>query len=482
MANRTSRVHLFNVPFDNSDTDVYYLGSKDNFLSFLNGRLNHSFDNLQYQRNNDILEIYLPCHVDSLYDSNYASIHNPTYDRDFFYFIQSRSYISDVSCKLVLVEDDFNNWFYQCSVHTCLVEREHVLSDGVGEHTLDENLPMGEFIFEQLACTTGLESTSYLVVSKYSIDGELSPGKCICGTPVVGSCYASSSFSGISETIKTICSNKSDAVVGASIVPTISLGDFEEGGLVSPSNSPVYKTLSVSLSNDLNGYIPKNNKLLCYPYRSLYVNNSNGSSQDLIIEHFSGGTNFGMQVSGGLCPQAELYPRNYKGTMYNRVFSLTINFNSPIPYNVSTFNTYVQNSAMSQVVRGATNIATGNIGGILGQATEYYEHMRNPAQNVNGNVTLSTISGTNKFWFYQKTITSNYARAIDNFFEQYGYKVMALKVPNINTRPNWNYVKTSGSCITGVVPHHVLERFNNMFKNGVTLWHGAYKDYSGNNH
>lgn len=64
-----------------------------------------------------------------------------------------------------------------------------------------------------------------------------------------------------------------------------------------------------------------------------------------------------------------------------------------------------------------------------------------------------------------------------------GYQTNELKIPNINNRPNWNYVKTQGINLIGNIPNEDLEIIKTLFNSGITLWHNpsTFLDYSQNN-
>lgn len=81
-------------------------------------------------------------------------------------------------------------------------------------------------------------------------------------------------------------------------------------------------------------------------------------------------------------------------------------------------------------------------------------------------------------------ITAEYAKIIDNFFEHFGYAVKLNKVPNMDTRPHWNYVKTSDCYITGNCPADSLANIIAMFNHGVTFWKNPSEvgNYNLNNH
>ena len=102
----------------------------------------------------------------------------------------------------------------------------------------------------------------------------------------------------------------------------------------------------------------------------------------------------------------------------------------------------------------------------------------------------STNSGNdianNNFGYrvFNMAITAEYAEIIDNFFERFGYAVKKNKVPNMDTRPHWNYVKTTDAYITGNCPADALAKIISIFNHGVTFWKvpSEVGNYSLNNH
>lgn len=85
--------------------------------------------------------------------------------------------------------------------------------------------------------------------------------------------------------------------------------------------------------------------------------------------------------------------------------------------------------------------------------------------------------------FTRYSIKRQFAERIDKFFDMYGYLTNTLKIPNINNRPHWNYVKTIGANIIANIPELDLLKIRNLFDNGITLWHNTntFLDYSQNN-
>lgn len=95
---------------------------------------------------------------------------------------------------------------------------------------------------------------------------------------------------------------------------------------------------------------------------------------------------------------------------------------------------------------------------------------------------IFAISGLSGFYTYCRTIRAEYAKIIDDYFTMFGYKVNALKVPNIYGRKSFNYVKTIDAVIVGNVPVDAMSKLKNIFNKGVTFWHGDWVgDYERDN-
>lgn len=291
----------------------------------------------------------------------------------------------------------------------------------------------------------------------------------------------------------------------------------------------------------LNGYTPKNKKLLTYPYCYLAFNPSSSTSKVYRFEDFTSGT----AVFEGMSecnpnPQVALIPKNHKGLLENLQEVAFMGGYPTVSTKVDNFNVWLaQNSNMLQINREredlsyrqnkantAFSIGSSIMGGIsgagsaqsglgiagsignaavsvaqetLGAVVNEQNHELNireqmaqvEAQSlVPDNVTLSgsnaTLLGYQKFSqhiFATYCIKPEFARKIDKYFDMFGYQTNELKVPNINNRPTWNYVKTLACNINANIPQADLAEIKDMFNSGITLWHNAtnFKNYYANN-
>ena len=99
------------------------------------------------------------------------------------------------------------------------------------------------------------------------------------------------------------------------------------------------------------------------------------------------------------------------------------------------------------------------------------DHERTPPQaHGNANVSLTYQAGLLTFFFYRKHIKEEYAEIIDDYFDMYGYKINAVKVPNRAARPCYTYVKTIGCAVDGQLPADDAKKIQSIFDAGIRFW------------
>lgn len=320
----------------------------------------------------------------------------------------------------------------------------------------------------------------------------------------LGTAYNCSNITEVANILQGFASRSaSDAVYNVYMVPNAIINDTDQTLEYSGQTSPVTLTTSFTKINNVNGYVPRNNKLLTFPYQYLLISNNNGSSNILHFERFSGSTcNFnikGVPVVGG---SVKLTPSNYDG-VDNQENGLiggkfpTLNWSKDEYTNWLTQNSVniglgVASGALTIVGGLASANPIGGVGGMIGGSMQIanvvgsiYEHSLQPNSakgNVNGG-DINVCDNKNGFYFYKMSIKAEYARIIDDYFSMFGYKTNRVKVPNITGRSKWNYVKTIDCNFDGDIPDSDLMIIRTMFNNGVTLWHDPSKiyDYSQTN-
>lgn len=269
------------------------------------------------------------------------------------------------------------------------------------------------------------------------------------------------------------------------------------------TGAPNEYSYSVNL-NTISGYTPKNNKCFCYPYNAIVLENNCGGRVVLKPELCDGLTRSNHNITimysyiVSANPSLFAFVKNYKNVTYNFEVSIAFNNFPAIPFSYELYSNWLaQNKnaiTMNYINRGvgmATSLisenASGLIGGVLGTIGDYAREidMKNRGSVMNGIPQGNEIlySGGAGIYISQETYKTEYITMIDEFFSHYGYLVNETKVPTFHKRPNYDYLKTRDINIVGDIPNEDIEELENIFNDGVTVWHNAntYGDYNVNN-
>ena len=443
---------------------------------------------------------------EDLLEYNYCMYRNTSYDNKWFYaFITDISYQNDGVSYITIETDCFQSWQFDITYMNSFIEREHVSNDTIGLHTLPENLELGEYISNGFVRDNELNNLVYVIQVTEWVNG--SSQKPLAtnygGVFAPGGAYICSNANEVAQIIQAYQNGREEAVTNVYIVPAKIVNNTNETMQYSGQNSPVTYNIEIDKQSTLNGYTPKNNKLLTYPYNFLVIDNNNGSSNVLQYELFSENkATFevaGVPTVGG---SIKCVPTNYKGeTRYQQEGLMcgkfptcgwvTDVYTNWLTQNAVNIGVGIASDSLTILSGAAAPSGAGTsqvIGGGLGIARtigQIYQHsiLPNSAKgNTNGG-DINTCYEMNKFYFIKQSIKYETAQIIDNFFTMYGYKVNRLATPNIHKRSNWDYIKCIDVNLEGNIPEKDLDKIRSLFNNGCTFWHTTsnYLNYSLNN-
>ena len=503
--NTTIRL-LTGVPLDKTYTNTLYFSSKENQTDYFITKSKHTLTNLTYQRVNKGV-----CRVersaDVCYDCNYMMFQNTSYGAKWFYaFITKVEYVSNTVCEIYFDIDVIQTWFFNFTLKECFVEREHSLTDNRGDNILPEPVELGEYMLEHYSKISNWFDVQCVIVGVLAtVENE-----------VVGNVY-DNVYGGLTyvafistdtETINSYLENyitTPDNVVVIFTVPAICmLENLPEKGkpTIVLSNTQGWRNtlepLTSSFNNKFGNYTPKNKKLLTYPYMYYHIDNNNGGSLNLRFEFFENNTpKLQFDSTMSMPVRISCRPSSYKGAE-NGINTEVITLEDyPIcSWSADSYSVWLaQNfaktsmklaSGVAQTVIGGSMLATGNIGGIGAIASgtlgafdtiKRYKQEKYDA-SISGDLLRGNFNNSNlnvshnmqSFYHAQCKITEEYARTIDDFFSVFGYSCQRVKKPNINSRPHWNYVKTSNCNIVGNMPTDDIDKICGIFNRGITFW------------
>lgn len=485
--NTTIRM-LKDVPLDNTYRNTIYFAYVANQTSYFSEKTKYTFAAQSYQRvQKGTLRIGRK--ADDLYDCNYLMFQNTAYGNKWFYaFVTGVEYVNNETSEVSFEIDVMQTWHFDYDVKMSFVEREMSITDNIGDNLVPENLEIGDYIYEDLGLTSLFNLYQIVIAATFDENMDDATGGMYGGVfsglhyNVFSSWQSAASF--IAEATEQ---NKADGIVSIFMLPIAFTADHQS------SMPEVFNIERDKHITDIDGYIPRNNKLFTYPYNLLYVTNNEGNVANYAFEYFSTDKcNF--NVSGAMCctPECMLVPLNYKGVKKNYNEKLTIGNFPQCAYTVDTFKAWVaqnQNQLALNAINAIGTTAAGAAamyasGGMLGAGTTLngVQQIGSLVASVSDKSTLppharggggSIINIANQikgFQFYYAHIRAEFARIIDDYFNVYGYATHRVKVPNRVIRPHWNYVKTVNVSLTGSIPTDDMAKLRQIYDNGVTFW------------
>ena len=498
------------VPLDSTYRNTIWFDSiEEQTNHFLNEYDYKLFSNQTYQRyGRGTLRI--SALADELYDYNYIAFRNNvngTQGKIFYCFINSVEYIAERTTEIRYEIDYMQTYFFDYSLGDCFVEREHSVTDEIGENLVPEGLETGEYISgapsyissvvnsEGQITQYGLDELRLCVAATINVNGEdvsdtdgyiyngLPSGLALTSFPIT-----SSGIKDYNDFIKMIVEEKGkpDAIVSVFLIPTAVLIQGTVGGQLVVKKETIHKNKNYSLIHRDDNEQIKNKKLYTSPYNFLYVTNLQGNSACFPYEFFS--QNDCTFEWFGECspnPSVALVPLFYKGVPENFDEKMILSGYPQISYNIDTYRAWLAQNrgtlavealslgatvAVGAITGGASLQATALVGSIgsmisgtikadadagamaintgvktasLLASVQQKSIMPNQARGGGDPLLMSTANLMN-FMFMPKYIRPEFVTIIDDYFNMYGYATRKVKIPNTHSRPFWNYVKTIG--------------------------------------
>lgn len=491
-----TKVYLLNVPLENDYKNSLYFASKSAQQSYFASKVVKSYTDFTYQRKDNIIRI--PAEYDTLYNCNYVMYQNSAYSNKWFYaFITDMKYINDGRTDIEIETDVIQTWLFDYTLKSSFVEREHVSDDTPGIHTVPENVELGEYISNGFVRTNELEDYAYILTASEAAPGDqVSAAVNFGGVFNAGAAYFYDVISPLLSKIEDYDdAGKGDAITNVYIVPKIIVRDSngnqkENGQIRGGMIAPYTYTKTVPKQTTLNGYTPRNKKLLTYPYNALVLDNNNGSSNVLMYENWSSNDcTFEIAAVPTVGGSIKCVPTNYKGVERYQQEGLVAGkfptcgwvndtYTNWLTQNAVNVGVGIASNAISAIGSAATGNVMGAVGGVLGIAGsvgQVYQHSLMP-DTAKGNTNagdINTCYKMNKFYFIKLSIKAEYARIIDGYFDMFGYKVNRVKVPNSAHRARWWYTKTIDVNIDGAIPNKDMQIIKNAYNSGITFWRNA---------
>lgn len=497
---------LEGVPLDNTYTNTLYFSDVAKQTAYFQGKKKLTLDGYSYQRATSN-ELKVGVATAKLYTCNYMMFRNTAYSSKWFYaFILNVEYVNDGTTLVTYEIDEIQSWLFDFTVKGW-VSREHPATDNIGDNILPEPVDVGEYVFHSYIPISGTGSAqtdkSYCVAVYVDNDGNnatyLPPFVTGCKMRIFD-ISTGAGMTALNSLVDAYIASP-DSIVSMYMIPDMALPvgvpeqhPFTNGYIDIESIAP-YKGKTETFGKllkswDIDGYKPKNAKLFTYPFNYYHVDNSNGESLKLRYEFFTDLTPK-LRVEGVTLSPATIIcrPTDYKnveegGTNHASLNteSLTLSNYPQASWSTDTYRAWIAQTAIPTSAKLATDLVGMVVNPVSGVSNALSDVASTLSQGYSASIAADVCRGSTnngnvnfavgKMGFYHGrcTITANYAKMIDKFFDRFGYNVSRTGTPLTHSRPHWNYVQMVNCDIVGSIPANAVTVIVNAHNSGITYW------------
>lgn len=273
-----------------------------------------TFSFMSYQRHTSgVIKVQAPMNI--LGTANYMRFTNMNYTgeggqhegKPFYAFIRNIEYVSDAVVAISYQIDVMQTWMFDYTLNPCYVEREHANSDNVGDNRVTEGLDTGSYITAGIEKIDGwdsiyatetsdlIQNTTFVIIASQAPDGSQYSYQYngVASSMYVTFAYNTSQLENVLDSFRNGVTGDLTPIVSIGMIPSY----FKEQG--TSTILPAINTLSQDQTIGFGGfmaydpatsstktYIPKNNKLYCYPYNYMVFESPDGSNVILKFEDF----------------------------------------------------------------------------------------------------------------------------------------------------------------------------------------------------
>lgn len=518
----TSTIYLCaNVPLDPAYGDVINFASLAAQTAYFQGKVFQRYEKYTFQRVQSSVPGGRPAYsirVDAISESirqcNYIMFQNTSMGTKWYYaFVSEINYISPKNTELVYQIDWYQSFQFDFTILPSFVEREHSATNALFENFEPEPVSIDGYKYI-LGPETFNANPHIIVCTSTDVTGKIANGQMI--NNIYSACqYHDFTDAGSANALISQYANEGrlEAVVSVFMSP-FGMNDTAERQWSIPGNPYI------------EGYTPRNNKLLSYPYCSVIMADMNNTRQELRYEYFKGAgvgaattMNFRIISCFGPSPSLAIVPdycsvRNFSYGIETQdmpvcawagdVFANWIGKNkwttvaplaqmglfstsfggggnaqemmNNVSFTPNTTGTGIFNSSgingFNSPLMGLKAMLPMGMGSKVQEANAMYRASPEVSMPMSSqlNFSLQRIG----FSLYYKCISAQNAACIDDYFDAFGYATNRLKVPNVWGRARFNYVKTRGLMISGDLPTEAANVIHGMFNSGVRFWHGDF--------
>ena len=536
-----------NVPLDASYNHQVTFASQQAQATYFYSKAYKTLTANTYQR---VMKnrLRIQCSIGEAMACNYLFFSNNSHDGKTIYaFITGWEYINDITTEITYEIDVFQTFWFDIHIQPSFVEREHSLTDEIGDNLVEEGLATGDYMLDGYTADTYNDDIALVFWCSFPcayVDSQGDPATYPNGhweySSTATGYYQNRTFNGlfpvafrntttgaeqIADWLANMPATYYNGIVSATMMPRASIIYADD--TLDSYFIDIYKSSHLAYIQRSDNQAVKNKKLFTFPYTFLYVTAYNGVNAIYPYEYFNTPDYPNVcqfNIIGDVSPDPSqcVIPLHFKNQDIAADEMITLTGFPQVSWNADSFKAWLAQNA-SNIASVAIGIAGAVATGGASLATmaspqpvyndslgkyRVFANQANSKLNLGDTVSnvgnaMSPISGIasllvggvlawntppqsrgnngkylmhkamlDHFGFYNKHIRPEYVTIIDDYFNMFGYATRRVKVPNILSRPYWNYVKTQGVVLdVANAPQPYIEKIEECFNKGITFWH-----------
>lgn len=345
------------ISFDSSYRDVVLFDSEAEQCEYFKGLMGLEFEEYSYQR---VGANYLKLKVSmqAVWRYGYLMFKNTSHESKWWYaFIDSVEYINENTVGIRFHIDVMQSYMFDYKLAQSFVVREHSVTDNPGDNIVPENLNFGHYLYDyefhqlevdaddtafpQIGGTLTQEDMCLVMaINPAFLDMTNSPDLdwcrwkenvyggvyhgiryiCLPLTPKAGENWIKETIADLDNLLGVADILTAGGLINAYMMPIIFLPKIGE-----TSWNNVRRYVGFEPPATIDGYTPKNKKLLTYPYVAINASNGRTPGCDYAYEYFlNRSPGFAYEGNLSLNPSSICYPIGYKGKAFATDEGVTI--------------------------------------------------------------------------------------------------------------------------------------------------------------
>lgn len=317
--------------------------------------------------------------------ANYLMFKNTGFkDKWFYAFITKFEYESENSTTIYFELDVFQSWYFEINYYQSFVVRKHVTDDSIGANTLDENFGTGDYVFKNVHLLKDLSDLYYVIIASEKVPtdehGVSFNGAIYDGIYSGLVYYATNDLTVLVNLIQAYKTYRQDALQLIQCVPYFAIqhaiGDYVQLEQTTRGNH-ITETYNAVFDN-IDGYVPHNNKLFCSPYNIIELTNNKGESAIFKPELFTNKPTCEFEITSNFngTPVVSCFPSNYAkiqsniltDKIFNQDLGISIDNFPQCAWATDFYKNYIAQNSYGNNVSLGLNIAESVGMGITGGA------------------------------------------------------------------------------------------------------------------